>query len=130
MAVQSAREPLVAIDVDLDREREPGLHLHVDEAEVAVHEVVAKLEALAPGWPDECFVLLPHQRERAAGFQNGKDADESFADTVTLGDLASQILGTRPGSSNTAAYTPCVTARNPSRHLGMPRRRVDRAPRA
>jgi hypothetical protein len=47
MAVEPAREPLVAVDVDLDRERESSLDLHVDQTALAVHEVAVELQALA-----------------------------------------------------------------------------------
>jgi len=49
VAIESAREPLVAVDVDLDREREPGLQFDVDEAELTVHEVVVELQAGVSG---------------------------------------------------------------------------------
>ena len=95
VAVELAREPLVAIHIDLDRKREPGLDLDVDEPELAVHKVVVELQALALGRVDPRLVLLPHQRERSARLDDRKHADKSLADAVSLGDLSSQILLSR-----------------------------------
>jgi hypothetical protein len=62
------------------------------ETELAVDEGVVELQALAPGRPDECLVILPHQRERPARLENGKHADEPLTDAFALGNLAGQIL--------------------------------------
>ena len=60
-------KPLVAVDVDLHREGEPGLHARVAEAELAVEEVEVQEETLPPrrsdGWP----ALPIGQAEAAAG---------------------------------------------------------------
>src|SRR5207249_8428775 len=45
--LQLSGEPLVSVDVHLYLKRKPGLQLDVDQAEVAVHEVVIKKQALA-----------------------------------------------------------------------------------
>src|SRR5258708_5489926 len=42
--VELARQPLMAVEVDLHLEREPGLQLDVDEPQLAIHEVVIELQ--------------------------------------------------------------------------------------
>src|SRR6266851_3040786 len=71
------------------------MELHVDQTELAIHEVVVELQALAFRWPDSCLVVLPPQRERSARLENGEHANKSLLDAVALGDLASQILLSR-----------------------------------
>jgi hypothetical protein len=61
MAVEPARELLVAVDVDLDREREPGLDLHVDQTELAVHEVAVELQHLRA-----ISICTPHRPEEGS----------------------------------------------------------------
>jgi hypothetical protein len=87
-----ARQPLVAVEVDLDLQREPGLHPNVQQTQIAVHEVVVQVQALALGG---LHVGLPGgeaQRERAARLQGREDTHQTIVDAVTLGDLARGIF--------------------------------------
>lgn len=87
-----AIQPLVAVEVDLDLQREPGLHPNVQQAEITVHEVVVQVQTLALGG---LHVGLPGgepQRERAARLQRREETHQPFLDAVTLGDLARGIF--------------------------------------
>ena len=66
--IELAREPLVPVDVDLDREGKPGLDTDVEEAEHRIDEVVVEEEALALGRNDSRPSLAESQPEAATGF--------------------------------------------------------------
>ena len=82
----------MSVDVHLYLKRKPGLQLDVDQAEVAVHEVVIKKQALAACGSHERLALLRAEGKRAAGLQNGEDTDQPVFDVITLGDLPRQFL--------------------------------------
>jgi hypothetical protein len=92
---QLASEPLVPVEVDLDLQREPSLHANVDEAQIAIDEVVVvvvQVQALALG---RLHIRLPGreaQRESAARLEGREHAHQSLEDAVTLGDRAGGIF--------------------------------------
>src|SRR5690606_10695487 len=45
--IELAREPVMPVHEFLHPQREPGLHLHVDQTELPIHEVVVKMQTLA-----------------------------------------------------------------------------------
>lgn len=88
----------MAVEVDLDLQREPGLHANVDEPQVAIHEVVVQVQAFALG---RLHVGLPGreaQRERAAWFDGREDAHQAVRDAVALGHFARRIFLTQLGT--------------------------------
>jgi hypothetical protein len=82
-------EPFMAVEVELDLQREPGLQLDVDQPELAVHEEVVEEQALALGRLD-VGGLIPAQGVGAAGFEHRIDADQAVLDAIARGELAGQ----------------------------------------
>jgi hypothetical protein len=79
----------VAVDVDLDGERQPGLQADVDQAELGIEEVVIE-HPLLPGSADELGPLgAGHKSEGRASFLSAEDADESLGDAL----VADEVLG-------------------------------------
>jgi len=68
------------------------LQLDVDQAEVAVHEVVIEKQALAACGSHERLALLRAEGKGATWFQNGEDTDQPVFDVITLGDLPRKFL--------------------------------------
>jgi hypothetical protein len=66
-------EPVVAVEVDLDGEREPGLEADVEEAEAAVEGVEVEEEALAPRGADDRPPLPVGEAKAAARLDRGED---------------------------------------------------------
>lgn len=93
---QLASKPVVPVDVDLDGEWEPRLNAHVDEAKVGVEVVEVQAKAFAPGRTQSRPVLAKCDLEAVAGLNGCKNADEALADTVSLGDFASQLFLASP----------------------------------
>ena len=85
-------QPLVAVDVHLDPEGKPRLQLHVDEAEVAVHEIVVEVQALASGIPDVRRATVPLQGKRSARLHRRQHAHQSLRNFVACGDPACHVL--------------------------------------
>ena len=82
-------EPFVAIDVDLDSERQPGLQANVDQAELGIEEVVIE-DPLLPGSADELGpVGTRHKREGRTRLLGAEDTDKSLGDTL----VADEVLG-------------------------------------
>jgi hypothetical protein len=80
-------EPLVPVEIDLDLHGKPSLNTHMDETEVAVHEVEIEVQALAPSGPDEGTSLL-----EAARLKYGEDSHQPLLDAVALRKLPSRVL--------------------------------------
>jgi hypothetical protein len=55
---QLARQPVVAVAVELQAERCPGGDAQIDQAETAIHEIEIVMQALAAVRPDEGLVAL------------------------------------------------------------------------
>ena len=88
---QFASEPLVAVEVDLDLQREPGLHANVDEPQVAIHDAVALgCSAAASSW-----------RSLAPRYSNGRPCFRARASAWAL---------TRSALDNRNGLTPADTA--------------------
>jgi len=75
-------EPLMSIEIDLDLHGEPALNPYVNQAEVAIHGVVVKMQALAAGRLNEGAPCAEAEGESATGLEDGKNtpvlADELF----------------------------------------------------
>src|SRR3954452_12814419 len=93
-----ARQPLVAIEIDLDLKRKPGLNTHMDQAKVAIHEIEVQVQAFAPGRLHEHPVLLEAQGESAARLEHGEDTHQPLFDAVALSQLSGCILLSNGGS--------------------------------
>ena len=83
------REPIVAVDVDLEGIGCPGLQADVNEAQLWIEEIVVK-HALLPLHRDEArpFVRRPEVK-RIAGFLGAEDADQPVFDAL----LANEAFG-------------------------------------
>ena len=75
-------QPVVAVEADLDGEREPGGDANVQEAELAIDEVEVQTQALAAGRNDARPTLAVGQLEALAGLDGRQDAHQTFADGV------------------------------------------------
>ena len=62
-------EPFVAVDGDLDDEREPGLDADMDEAKLGMEEIIIEAEALAVSGGDSGSADAPGDFEGETGFQ-------------------------------------------------------------
>jgi len=82
-----AGQPFVAVDVDLDRERKPGLDAHVHETELAVDVVEIHAQTTRRTRGQTWFALPVLQLETMAGLNAREDANQSFRDPVALCDL-------------------------------------------
>src|SRR5260370_37258174 len=89
LAVTLCSQPLVAVDIDLERERQPGLEADVHEAKTRIEEIVVE-HALLP-WPRDKARTFFAARELkgVAGFLGAQDPDESLGNAV----LADEFLG-------------------------------------
>jgi hypothetical protein len=91
----------MAIDVDLDGERQPGLQTNVNQSELGIEEAIIK-NPLLPRPTDELRTIgTRYERKGRTRFLGGEDADEPLggaliADEVlcslVLAELASAIL--------------------------------------
>ena len=71
-------EPFVAIDIDLDGERQPGLQANVDQAELSIEEVVIK-DSLLPESADELRAIgTGYECKGRTGFLSAENTDESL----------------------------------------------------
>src|SRR5262249_61353374 len=99
-------EPGVAVEVDLDGEREPGLQADVEEAELAVEEVEVEEEALAPGGADHRPSMPIGEPEAAARLDRGEHADQTRGDAVAAGGWARPAPPSAPGGASQAGAPP------------------------
>ena len=82
----------MAVDVDLDGERQPGLEADVDQAELTVEEVVVE-DALLSGSAHELRPFRAgHECERGTGFQGTEDAHESFGDALVSNEVERPLV--------------------------------------
>src|SRR5262249_13073677 len=80
--VELAGQPVVAVDVDLGGEGEPGLHADVAEAELGVEEVEVQ-HALGPKGEDEPgSAVAVAELDGAAGVLAAQDTDEALAEAA------------------------------------------------
>ena len=82
-------QPFVAIDVDLDSERQPGLQAHMDQAELRIKEVIIE-DSLLPGSADELGPFgARHECEGRTSFLSAEDTNESLGDAL----IADEVVG-------------------------------------
>src|SRR6202030_3868781 len=75
-------EPIVAVDVDLERERRPGLQADVNEAKLRIEEVIVE-DVLLPWLGDETRpIFAGDEGKGVAGFLSAEDADEPAFDAL------------------------------------------------
>ena len=85
-------QPFVAVDIDLDGERQPGLQANVDQSELGIEEVIVK-HALLPGSTDELRSLGAwNEGKGRTGLQGAQDADKSCDDTLLADDALSPLV--------------------------------------
>src|SRR5205814_5214570 len=85
-------QPLVAIDVDLDGERQPGLQADVDQAELGIEKVVIE-DPLLPRSADELRSIgAGDECKGGTGFLGAQDADKSFEDALVSYELLSPLV--------------------------------------
>ena len=92
--IHLAREPLAAVDADINSEGKPGLDAGVHEAEDRVDLVVIQVQALALAVMDFQFAglaILGHL-EGHAGIDAAQHADQSGAYAVAGSNFASDVL--------------------------------------
>jgi hypothetical protein len=98
----------VAVEVDLHLQREPGLHANVQQAEVAIDEVVVQVQAFALGRLHIGLPAREAQRECAARLESREHTHQPLVDAVTLGDLAGvNYLGRRVASRRDVTERSC-----------------------
>lgn len=85
-------EPVMAVDGNLDDEREPGLDADVDEAEVGMEEVIIEAETFSVRGDDAWAADGIGDFERGTSFQLGKDADEAAGDVEICGDTPGFVV--------------------------------------
>ena len=85
-------QPGVAVDVDLDGEREPGRQADVDQAQLGIEEVEVQ-DALLPARVDQAgAVLAGDQLEAGAALHAAEDADQALEDRSLSEDLIDQLV--------------------------------------
>ena len=85
-------QPGVAVDVDLDGEREPSRQPDVDQAQVGIEEVEVE-HALRPACVDQAGAVLGvGQLEAGAAFHAAEDADQPFADRPLSQKLVDELI--------------------------------------
>ena len=92
--IHLARQPLAAVDADINPEGKPGLDAGVHEAEDRVDLIVIQVQALALAVMDFQFAGLPilGHLEGHAGVDAAQHADQSGADAVAGRNFASNVL--------------------------------------
>jgi hypothetical protein len=91
-SLHAASQPLVAVDVDLHREREPRRSPHVDEAEHGVDQVEVVNQALAPCRLQVRTICAHGQAKRLHRLDGTEDTDQPASNTVLAGDLSRELL--------------------------------------
>jgi len=82
----------VAVKVDLNLHRKPGLQLHVNQPKLPVHEVEINKQALPSGRLNKRAAFFKPEGKSPARFQYGKNADQSAFDSLVLGHFPRQIF--------------------------------------
>jgi hypothetical protein len=85
-------KPFVAIDVDLDRKRQPGLQANVDQAELGIEKVIIK-DPLLPRPTDELRTIgTKYECKGMTCFLGAEDADEPLGDTLIANDVLGPLV--------------------------------------
>jgi hypothetical protein len=82
VGVELASQPVVAVDVDLGREREPGLHADVTQAELGIEEVEIEDPLRTPGEHEAGPAVAVAEFDGATGLLAAPDTDEALAQTA------------------------------------------------
>ena len=86
----------MAVDVDLDGERQPGLQANVDQPDRGIEKVIIK-HPLLPRSADEFGSFgTGNQREGRTGLQGTEDADEALGDTLFADEAPCPFLLAEP----------------------------------
>jgi hypothetical protein len=85
-------QPLVAVDIHLDGEGEPGLAPHMHETELRIQEVEVVNKAFTPVRAQSRSVLAVDDTEGLDGLDRPEHADEATAYSIAFGDLPRQIV--------------------------------------
>jgi hypothetical protein len=95
VAVHLVGEPVVAVEVDLDLEGEPGLDLHVHQTELTVEEIETEVEARSLSGDEPGLGFGIDKAIGPARLDPREDTDQALADPVFLGDGASLLVHTQ-----------------------------------
>jgi hypothetical protein len=86
----------MAVQIDLNRHRKPGLNPNMDQTEIAIHEVEVQMQAFPPCRLDERaltrFRLFEFERERTARFKDRVDTHQTLLDAIALGERSRGLL--------------------------------------
>ena len=86
-------QPGVAVDVDLDREREPGRQADVDQAQLGIEEVEVQDALLPPRVDQARSALAGGQPEAGAALHAAEDDDQALDQVGSLSqDLIDQLV--------------------------------------
>jgi len=85
-------QPVVAIDVDLERKRSPGLQADMDQTELGIEKIV--VENALGAWPgdDAGSSFAGHKCKGVAGFLGAEDADQAAFDALLANELLSPVF--------------------------------------
>ena len=84
MLIELAREPVVTVEVDLNRKGKPRRDSHMHETELGIDEIEIQAQALAPGRDETGSFRCGDQLEALAGFHRCQDTDEPFGDAIGI----------------------------------------------
>lgn len=90
--IQLASEPVVTVEVDLNRKREPGRDSQMHETEFGIDEIEVQAQTLTPGTDQTGTPLSRDKSEALAGFHRTQDADEPLSDPIGLSDFPGFFL--------------------------------------
>src|SRR5262249_41600881 len=90
--VKLSCQPVMAVDVDLGGEGEPGLHADVTQAELRIEEVKVQHTLLPPGEGQPGTALAVEELDGAAGFHAAQDADPPLAQAAVADGLPDDVL--------------------------------------
>src|SRR5208337_4800962 len=87
-----AGQPVVAVDVDLDCEREPGLQAEMNQTAIGIEEIIVQY-AMRPARENQArSSLAMNQLDGAASFHDLQDGDQSFAETALADGVLDELL--------------------------------------
>ncbi len=92
MPVQLARQPLMAVQADLDDQRKPGLDADVQQSELAVQEIEVQRQALPLRIDQSRPVCSRDHLETLTRLDRPQHADQALRETVPLNHLADQVF--------------------------------------
>src|SRR5207249_3281580 len=82
----------VAVEVDLDREREPGGQTDMKQTELGIEEVEIKYQAAAEILLEVGPSFAVKDAEGGTGFHGREDGDQTLGNALPLGELACKIF--------------------------------------